>query len=1212
MCASLVPTAALAVEGETEGEPAANTVSVIETADNNADKITMNLFDFDISSANQNEGDRWGNTAPNWTGGGFNNHTNLKFYGSGGTSMEIGNANAYTGGNIARQGIVAPVLGENGYPIMMDFVNGSSQMGQNLETIFSPTNVPADNTKHVYKNVSHLFKINERGNYYYNSDENYAYFDVEQENAEDGGSFVVYDRTHPGYVPSRDLQETETVESVGFNPFDAYDEGKMRMEPSDSLAAEGIEGYNHQHGLTLETNIVIPENGMINGKDIFFSFSGDDDAWLFVDGVLVLDVGGIHMPTSGSVNFTTGEVNVSDSVKMSPYSGNNNVVANGSETTIKDIFQALGREWNPAGEHNVKFFYLERGGCFSNLSMETNLWKLTDSEKKTIPVKKIWNVEPQDGTTVRVQLFADGEPTGEYISLTKDNNWEGEFANVPIYRTLEEGSTEEPQQIEYTVKEDHVDGYYTIYNDPGLKQTVYDTYWIPATAEEVLSSEDGQFVITGNDWRENSTGTYMLTNLGDNSNVGKKHVEFGNLELPVEKPETDEDTQAGDATNNNDTDQTQNQNDATTNQQDGSNTGNQDAGQNGEVNEPEAETYQVQTIENVSPSNIWTVSQVKESDDGPIQYKFMNKDSVLALVGTETTETNWWGGTNTVHRYQFRSVNNESEPESNAVKYSKLFNVEPRSEEMPNIMLLHAGQDWANHLNGDEAQYLFMDWTNTQEFGSTYNRDWAGDLSFWKAIQLPREIEIPDGLSIENHQAGTITITKDVPNKEATEKFTFKITFTDDVGKTLTGTFGDVDIKEGSAEFTLGDGEKIEIKDLPAGVEYKIEETPVNGYAMQENANMTGVVAAGEVADVVVVNEVKSSGGHSGGGGGGTTAMVTLSFQSNGGTPFDSVKYNKNAKATLDKLPTKDGYKFTGWYLDEELTQLATETVMDKDKTVYAGWEKVDEPVLDLENHYAYIIGFPEDYRTGERTDDTSLFPVKPLAPITRAEVTTVFFRMLTDDMRDKNWTTANTYSDVQPNEWFNNAISVMTKLGIVQGIGSNQFAPNAPITRGEMAAIAARFARMMDSEEVNENVSFNDIAGHWAEADILHAASVGWVKGDPDGKYRPNDNITRAEFMTLANRMLEREPEEEADLLDGMITWPDNQDKSAWYYYAVQEATNSHKFSRKDEKVDGLNFYYEKWVSLEAVRDWSALERSWSHSNSADYGGGEVYNPNH
>ena len=1681
MCIILFPASAFAIDdepGKEDGRP-----TVIDTVDNTADNIHINLFDYSISSNNSNEGDRWANQANVWVNGGINSISNLKFYGAGGTSVLNGNGNAYTGSNTARQGIVEPILNENGYPRMNDFTyNGR---GQNLDILFSPDANVSNDLRKVYKDVKYLFRINEKGNYYYNSDENYAYFDATQPNAAEGGSFEVYDRTHPAYEANQALSEANTIDSVGFNPFDPYDETKMRMEPSDDLADAGIEGYNHQHGLTIDTEFTIPESRTINGEDIMFSFSGDDDAWLFIDGVLVLDVGGIHAPTAGTVNFTTGEVNVEDAVTAVPYSSDANIVANGEQNNIDSIFRNVGRTWDPAATHTMKFFYLERGGCYSNLAMETNIWQLTTPDMISIPVQKVWADGNSDVDAVEVELIADGEKTGKTITLDAQNDWTNSFYKVPMYKSVadDSGNTSR-EEINYTVSEKHVDGFYPDYEDPGIVRTVEDKYWVPTTLEKMLQSDNAKFVITGDDWRSNSTGTYMMSNNGADQILGKKHASFKDVEIPA----TDEPTQT----------------------------------------KP--------SITNVADSEIWTISQIT-GDDSNVKYQFTNGDQAITLVGTE--QSNWWSGS--THNYSFRTENLGSTPSDTYRQFTQSFFLDPRSENQPNIILLHSPQTWSNYVSGDENQYLFMDWTNTQEFGSTYNRNWAGDLTFWEQVTVKRNIEIPQGLTITNvkagdlsitkdvpgvsstdtfnftvtledpngrdltgtfgdikfvngvakvsvkdgetktakdipagvkytvveedfpgyiqhdadnatgtisattpanvtfindehkvgdltikksvpdvssedvfyftvtlndsvgktltgtygdlqfkdgvseftlgddetktakdlpagvaytikekdakgyildgsndvtgtvpledtatvtfvnienkvgnlsvtkdvpgvestdtfsftvtltddlgktlsgtygditftngvaeftlndgqtkvardlpagvqykveetdkigyvrqdndaatgtigiwetsnvvivnrehkvgslsitkdvpgvesedtftftvtltddigktltgvygdmtftngvaevslkdgqtkvakdlpvgvsyqieeseakgyiqhenekstgtialwettevifvndehkvgdlritkdvpeaesedifnftvtltdevgktlngtygdlefsngvasftlkdaetkvakdlpagvtyvvqeeaakgytqqnegkatgtigieevsdvtivndeHKAGDLRITKDVPGADSTDTFSFTITLTDELGKTLSGTYGDIEFTDGVAEFTLKDAETKVAKDLPAGIEYKIIETAVRGYTQKANEKMTGSIEIEETADVVVVNEkVASGGGHSGGGGGGgapAPKQVTLTYDSNGGTTYTSEKYTVNTKVTLDKLPTKTSYQFTGWYLDKDLKQSATNVVMDKDKTVYAGWKKVSESVLDLENHYAYIIGFPEDYRTGERSDDPSLFPVKPTAPITRAEVTTVFFRMLTDSMREKNWTTSNSYTDVKADHWFNNAVSVMTKLGIVQGVGNDQFKPNAPITRGEMAAIAARFARMMDSTTTT-TMSFTDIAGHWAEEDILYAASVGWVKGDTDGSYRPNDKITRAEFMTLANRMLEREPENESDLLEGMITWPDNQDKNAWYYLAVQEATNSHQYSRKEGKAANLDFNYEKWVKLEAVRDWRALETSWSNANSADYNGGEVY----
>ena len=223
---------------------------------------------------------------------------------------------------------------------------------------------------------------------------------------------------------------------------------------------------------------------------------------------------------------------------------------------------------------------------------------------------------------------------------------------------------------------------------------------------------------------------------------------------------------------------------------------------------------------------------------------------------------------------------------------------------------------------------------------------------------------------------------------------------------------------------------------------------------------------------------------------------------------------------------------------------------------------------LNTTDHFAYIVG----YGNGE---------VRPQNNITRAEVATIFFRLLTDDVRDENLTKTNRYSDVAATSWYNTAVSTMTKAGIVDGYPNGTFRPDAPITRAEMAKIISLFAKLDKSES-----RFSDIAGHWAEAYIRLAAGNGWIAGYPDGTFGPQRNITRAETMTLVNRVLNRQPETEDDLLPNMTVWTDNANPKAWYYLAVQEATNSHYYEFK------TNSQYEKWTELRETRDWKALEQ--------------------
>jgi len=241
-----------------------------------------------------------------------------------------------------------------------------------------------------------------------------------------------------------------------------------------------------------------------------------------------------------------------------------------------------------------------------------------------------------------------------------------------------------------------------------------------------------------------------------------------------------------------------------------------------------------------------------------------------------------------------------------------------------------------------------------------------------------------------------------------------------------------------------------------------------------------------------------------------------------------------------------------------------------------------DDTRIFIDDHVAYIIGYPDG-------------TVCPQRDITRAEVATVFFRLITDDLRSANWTRSNLYSDVSVDDWYNNAVSVMSKIGIINGYPEGTFNPDSSITRAEMAAMAARFARKMNMAKTN-NASFSDIAEHWAEADILCAAEIGWVNGYLDGTYKPDQPITRAEFMNLVNKMLKRVPEGKDDLMtDVMTKWQDNADLDAWYYLAVQEATNSHEPKFKNKIVPSLLFNYEYWVKLIPNRDWAQLEQTWS-----------------
>ena len=317
----------------------------------------------------------------------------------------------------------------------------------------------------------------------------------------------------------------------------------------------------------------------------------------------------------------------------------------------------------------------------------------------------------------------------------------------------------------------------------------------------------------------------------------------------------------------------------------------------------------------------------------------------------------------------------------------------------------------------------------------------------------------------------------------------------------------------------------------------------------------------------LLYEKATSSGGGYSSGGGSSSSKYTLHYESNGGTSYKDESYSSGTTVTLDKAPVRESYTFTGWYADKALTDKITNVKMTGNKTVYAGWKATGVPdILNGDDHDAYVIGYPDGN-------------VHPQGNISRAETATIFFRLLKAHTRDGNLTAENVFADVANGKWFNKAVSTMAKLGIVKGRSAENFAPDAPITRAEFAAICARF----NTKPTNTSNSFSDISGHWAEAEIERAVAFGWIAGYPDGTFRPDTYITRAEAMTMINRVLCRMPQDEKDLLRTMVVWPDNK-PTDWYYLAVQEATNSHEF----ERTGAVN---EKWTKLTSAPDWTRYQ---------------------
>ena len=294
--------------------------------------------------------------------------------------------------------------------------------------------------------------------------------------------------------------------------------------------------------------------------------------------------------------------------------------------------------------------------------------------------------------------------------------------------------------------------------------------------------------------------------------------------------------------------------------------------------------------------------------------------------------------------------------------------------------------------------------------------------------------------------------------------------------------------------------------------------------------------------------------------------LATATSDRNGLVMFTlSSKNYKNLYC--QELIAPEGYVMNKDKITVSANDLTTSrTTAEKSAETVRNYRGVTPDLLNDADHFAYVIGYPDG-------------AVRPQGNITRAETATIFFRLLKDAVRNGNLLTSNAYQDVASSYWANTAISTMTGLGILQGRDSATFDPNAPITRAEFAAICARF----DTGKSSGSQTFSDIRGHWAQDYIERAAELGWVKGFEDGSFRPNDCITRAQAMTMINRVLNRIPEDASDLLPDMNVWPDC-NPGDWFYLAVQEATNSHNYKHKAGN-------YETWISMKQDPDWTRYE---------------------
>jgi len=429
----------------------------IGTADTRSEGIKINVFDYyildrfgndivDEETNVFNNNSNANNCLPsNYVNSGINYYSDLKFTSHGQTEKPYGNniyINSYANPDwntkkyyLSVQGIVQSTL-SNGYPVLTN--------GQSLNYLFDGDD--RTGAKTAYTDVNHLFIKDEKGYYRYNSNENYAYYNPSQG---DNGNFAVYAGTF-------NEEGTTGNEAVGFFPFNDYDSyyncihggyhpgrhGSFQWySPHNGVDSDKIGHYNHQFGMSLEANFVMTPDGKYLGDDIVFNFSGDDDLWVFVDGVLVLDIGGVHNPVAGNINFNTGDVTVSDEVHGGVKPAQ--LVANGGAAgpaTIKQAFERVGKQWDdsPYTRHKLQVFYLERGGMYSNLAIDFNLpvYKTVTVEKKLEGLTETQQQRYND-EYFYYQVNINGEPySGPYGVLTRPATEQETADWEPKYETI--------------------------------------------------------------------------------------------------------------------------------------------------------------------------------------------------------------------------------------------------------------------------------------------------------------------------------------------------------------------------------------------------------------------------------------------------------------------------------------------------------------------------------------------------------------------------------------------------------------------------------------------------------------------------------------------------------------------------------------------------------------------------------------------------------
>ena len=1078
------------------------------------------------------------------------------------TALAQGNINDWTSGARPMAGIVASTLGNDGYPVL-----NTKLQSESLGYLF---NTSSDEGKEAYLNVGGLLQQHSEGYFYYNSQENFAEFNETTNNV------TLYNQ--------KGVDAAGALPDGQFFPFNTAEE--VFVDPEVDSTDEVI---NHYFGMHMTTSFQQTPGGMSPSNDtkpITFSFSGDDDVWVYIDDVLVADLGGIHDACSVEINFSTGKIYV-----FKDNDGGNrgegyydegetlyNANSNGEAPTLKEMYTKAGKEesvgWK--GEtfadesyHTFDFFYLERGNTDSNMRMQHNIQTVPESEllkidqdgKPVAGAKYVLYETDQNykvldgaapiatGTTDTKGVFTFKNTDGETLPLN-DLKKDGHY--LLVEETVPEGYRSGTEPIELYVQ--------TASNGNKkllLSANAWDTgaYAMPMVRVAATTDGDGIIQDQGNSNYNARKDGLIVAAIFKGENVKYGQTSPNDLNLVYGDPVNGWKTATGNSA-----------------------------------------AEQLQAVAASKESGIYAFSlDSSGAYSADIEYLPGDINAYSWMVNDKNND----GDTKTAQfmgAYFFvedaKSISDiETTVESkihllNSTGFIRDFSMRLYAPNIQNRLLVQKVDENGTPITNPATFTLYKKDTNgTETVVDTYTTGeyTLGDEKLQGAVAITglaagnyvlKETTAPAGYTASTDDIAFVVDSSGV-HVNAGER-------DDDISVKL----GVGKIVKSMVQFATDDGIDATLHDITATLQ-TAKDYDTNGTTSWTDQGQSMDLSYGATETVLEYGPASADG------------PVYLTYDSGWGRLNIKQNLNAGADGTPSPEPKQElkpdqslNNLFSGTTMvvvanqpidPDEPTTDPDEPTTDPDEPTDPDNPDPDTPSLNKDDHFLYIEGYPEDYRTGEESWDESVWPVKPQGNITRAEVATIFYRLLKDEVREEIETDVNSFPDVNADDWFNVTVSSLANMGAISGYEDGTFRPNEPITRAELAAMAVRFYDAFEAEY--EEGTFLDVdADEWYADAIAAAEELGIIGGYPDGTVRPNNNITRAETCAIVNRVLERRPHDEhLGDVDDMRTWPDNL-PGAWYYADMQEATNGHYYEWID--IDGIDF--EEWTEVDKDYDWT------------------------